>query len=166
MSNKKQGEKEENQAKNKIEKLQAKLKQCEEEKEEYLSGWKRAKANLLNYKKDEQTRLEKARQESKKDFILKVLPVLDSFDRAAKNDELDEGMQQIKKELLSILQQEGVKKIDTDCKFDPKLHQAVEQLPSDEEQGTIIEEITAGYKYKDQVIRAAEVKVAAEENIN
>lgn len=147
--------------KEKIEELKESLEKCEQEKEEYLSGWKRSRANFLNYKKGEQERLEKVKEEAKKGFILKILPVLDSFDRAEENTELKEGVQQIKKELQSILAREGVERIDTSQKFDPNLHEAVEQLPSDKEKGTIIEEVTAGYKYKDQVIRAAEVKVAA-----
>ena len=120
----------------------------------------------MNYKKDEQERLNKAKKEARKEFILKILPVLDSFDRAEESSELKEGIKKIKKELQSILKREGVERIDTDCKFDPNLHEAVEQLPADEEQGTIIEEVTAGYKLKDEVIRAAEVKVAAEQDIN
>lgn len=166
MTNQEQEEQDQVQNSEKIEELQKKLEQCEQEKEEYLTGWKRTKANFLNYKKDEQERLEGAKQEAKEEFILKILPVLDSFDRAEKNIELDEGVKQIKKELQSILKQEGLERIDTDCKFDPKLHEAIEQLPSDKEKGTIVEEVTAGYKLKDEVIRAAEVKVAAKQNVN
>lgn len=156
------------QVKNKVEELKEKLEQCEQEKEEYLSGWKRARADLLNYKKGERQRLEQAKNEGKEELILKTLPVLDSFDRAEKNSEdgLEQGMEQIRKELQSILAQQGVQRIDTEQEFDPALHQAVEQVPSEQEQGTIIEEVNAGYKFKNQVIRAARVKVAAEQEPN
>ncbi|MEF8847460.1 MAG: nucleotide exchange factor GrpE, partial [Candidatus Paceibacterota bacterium] len=151
MTNKEKELQEKKQVSKKIEELKKKLKQCEEEKEKYLSGWKRAKANFLNYKKEEQKRLDRARDEIEKDLILEILPVLDSFDRAEENTELEEGMKQIKKELQSVLKRKGVEKISTNCKFDPNLHEAVEQLPSDEKQGTIVEEVTAGYKFKDEV---------------
>lgn len=168
MTNQEETNSESEQLKKKIEEIEQELEECEEEKEEYLSGWKRARASLLNYKKEEQERLEEAKNKGKKELILKILSVLDSFDRAEKNSEegLEEGVRQIKKELQSILAQEGVERIDTDQEFDPALHEAVEQLPSDEEEGTIVEEVTAGYKFQGKVIRAAEVKVAADQDIN
>lgn len=157
----------ENKLKDKIKELKQELEECEEEKEEYLSGWKRARANLLNYKKEERERLEEAEEEGKKELILKVLSVLDGFDRAKKSSGgLEEGVKQIRKELETTLAQEGVERIDTDQEFDPALHEAVERVPSEEEKGVIVEEVTAGYKFKDQVIRAAEVKVAAEQDVN
>ena len=162
MSNQEETEQEQ-QRKEKIEELKQKLEECEQEKEEFLAGWKRSRADLVNYKKGEQERLKKAGQKARREMILKFLPVLDSFDRAEENsDELSEGLQQIRKELQSILSQEEVERIDTDCKFDPALHEAVEQVSTEKEEGMIVEEIKAGYKHQGQVIRAAKVKVAAE----
>lgn len=151
--------------KDKIEELEQDLEECQREKEKYLSGWQRARADLLNFKKDKEQRLEKAEQKTRRELIEDFLPTLDNLERAknnVKNSELVEGLTQIEKEMRNILESYGVKKIKTEGEqFDPQFHQAVEQVPSEQPEGTVVEEVKAGYKTQQQVIRTAEVKVAA-----
>ena len=73
-----------------------------------------------------------------------------------------EGVELVKKKLVSILEKEGLERIEAvGQKFDPNKHEAMIQVPTnDHEEGTIVEEIRPGYAFKGQVIRPSLVKVA------
>ena len=103
------------------------------------------------------------------DFILKILPVVDNFERglgamtdADKESSFAQGIEMIYKQLTKVLEDEGVTVIEAQGKeFDPMLHNAVMQQPSDEyESGIVIQELQKGYKYKDKVLRHSMVMVA------
>ena len=66
----------------KINKLKEKLKACQEEKEQYLAGWQRERADFINYKRDEEERLKEIRLIQKGKVILEFLSILDSFEKA------------------------------------------------------------------------------------
>ena len=69
------------------------------------------------------------------------------------------------KRLQSLLIKEGVERIQgVGSKFDPDLHEAALRTPSDEEEGTIVEEIRPGYLLKGRVLRASIVKVAEKQS--
>ncbi len=152
--------------------LKKELEETKKKAQEYLDGWKRAKADYIN--------LERRAEEEKKEIInfantvliLKILPVLDSFDQAfrhlkkkEKNDKWIEGIKQIKNQLEEILKSEGVEKIETiGCKFDPQLHEAMACEKNNKfKEDEITEEIKAGYKLRDKVICPAKVKVCKKE---
>lgn len=101
-----------------------------------------------------------------KDIVEKILPVVDSFERgltqAPEDDPFADGMQKIYKQLLTTLEELGVKPIEAVGKeFDPNLHNAVMHV-DDEEAGEniVVEEFQKGYTYKDLVVRHSMVKVA------
>ena len=58
------------------------IKKIQEEREEYLNGWKRAKADLVNYKREESERIDKIRKFCQEGLIYELLNVLDSFELA------------------------------------------------------------------------------------
>ena len=64
----------------KLEDLKKKLEECQKEKDEYLAGWQRARADILNYKKEEMERIEEILKYAGEELILKILPILDNFD--------------------------------------------------------------------------------------
>lgn len=151
-----------------IEDLKKKLEECQKQKDEYLAGWQRARADFLNYKKEEMERIEEILKYAGVGFILKILPILDNFDVAAKklpedfkNDEKVKGILQIKTQLQDFLKSQGVEEIKTiGEKFDPNFHEATEQVElKDKEPGIIIEEIQKGYKINGRLLRPAKVKV-------
>jgi len=115
-----------------------------------------------------QKRLEKEKQDflqfAKKDMITKILPILDNFELALKNtdnkEEFQKGIELIYAELYSMLEKEGIKKIEAKGKFDPHQHEALMAEESDKEKGTIIQELQKGYLLNDKVLRTAKVKVA------
>jgi len=161
-------EKKKEEKSSKQESLRQKLQECEKTRDEYLAGWQRARADFLNYKKEEAERIKQSLEYARKEFILRILPVLDSFDLAEKEIPKDlrnnavEGLLKIKKQFQEFLKSQGVEEIKTKGRrFDPHFHEAVEQVEAKgEESGLIIEEVKKGYILKGEVIRPAKVKVS------
>ncbi|MDP3999139.1 MAG: nucleotide exchange factor GrpE [bacterium] len=152
-----------------IEDLVKELEQCKKEKEEYLNGWKRAKADFINYQKDETKRIDEVMKFSNEMLIRELLPVLDSFQLSlsvmaspAREDAgARRGVEIIQSQFEDILKKHGLEPIKAlGSKFDPSLHEAVEEAESDKESGTVIEELTRGWKLHGRVIRPARVKIA------
>ena len=130
---------------------------------DYLASWKRERADFLNYKKDESQRLRGSIEMIKEDMILELLPILDNIILAEKELPEDsnwtKGFLGIKAQVIDFLKKEGVEEIDClDKKFDPHLHEAVEQIEG-EESGIIVEIIQKGYNLNNKVLRPAKVKV-------
>ena len=145
------------------------LEKCEKQKEEYLAGWQRARADFLNYKKEEMERIGGIVFYAQEEMILKILPTLDNFDLVEKKlpDDLKnnpdiKGIIQIKNQVLDFLKNYGIEAMKVlGEKFDPNFHEAVEQIEiKDKEKGIIVEEIQKGYLIQGKVLRAAKVKVA------
>ena len=104
-----------------------------------------------------------------KDIIEKILPVLDNFERGLgsiseeeKGSAFAQGIEQIYKQFVSVLEDAGVKVIETVGKeFDPNLHNAVMHVEDDAlGENIIAEEFQKGYMYKESVVRHSMVKVA------
>lgn len=137
-------------------KLKKKLKQCQKEKEEYLSQAQRAKADLINYRRRQEQVLEEFKKFGQAGFAAELLPLLDSLSAAQDNGHL----QPIKNQLEQILKRRGLAEIKAvGEKFNPHFHEAVE-MGEGEESGIILEEIQKGYLLNDKVLRPAKVKVA------
>ena len=101
-----------------------------------------------------------------RDIVEKMLPVVDSFERglaqAPEGDAFADGMKLIYKQLMTALEEAGVKPIEAVGKeFDPSFHNAVMHV-EDAEAGDniVVEEFQKGYTYKDSVVRHSMVKVA------
>jgi molecular chaperone GrpE len=97
------------------------------------------------------------------DFAVELLEVMDNFERAEKADGagLREGMEQIKKLLMAILDRHGIRPME--CRglpFDPEQQEAIAYVPSDAEEGIVIDEVVRGYCMQDKVIRCAKVVVS------
>lgn len=136
---------------------------------EYLDNWKRAVADLANYKK----RVEKDRSEylqyANGRLLAKLLDVMDGFDAAFKavppqfkNEPWVEGMRLVEKQLRRVLETEDVKPIEAEGKdFDPNFHEAMvyETSPGVPE-GKVTADFQRGYMLGDRVLRPSRVKVA------
>lgn len=129
----------------------------------------RQMAEFDNYRK--RTDKEKAQNYDigESDFLLKLLPVVDNFERGMsamseedKASSFGQGMELIYKQLTKLLDDEGVKEIEALGKeFDPALHNAVMQQPSEEyESGTVMQVLQKGYTFKDRILRHSMVMVA------
>src|SRR3989344_6905999 len=96
--------------------LKQELKRVKKERDDYLDGWKRAKADLINYKRDELRRLEQVVQFANEEMINDVIIVLDSFELAIasmeKDNPAEKGTEMIKSKLQDVLKKRGVSRIE------------------------------------------------------
>lgn len=145
-------------AEEKIKKIKEQLKKAEQERAEYLAGWQRAKADLINYRKEQEAKISEIFKFANEGLIYEILPALDSFELALGHKE-DEGIRQIYSQLKNILKLNGIEEIQSiGEKFNPELHESVGEVEG-KEQEIIVEEIQKGYKLNNKVIRASKVKV-------
>lgn len=135
--------------------------------EEYLNGWKRAQADLINYKKDENKRFEETVKFGNVLLLGDLLAVLDSFDLAItaleKLGQAEKGIYIIKGQLEDVLKKHGLEKLAVSAGqlFDPDRQEAIAEIEnSGKPPNTIVEEIEAGYLLNGKLIRPARVKVA------
>ena len=149
--------------------LEKLLEDFKKKSEEYLAGWQRARADFLNYKKDEMERIERLLSYAGIEFILKLLPILDNFDitekkipESLKNDDNVKGLLLIKSQIIDFLKSHGIEEIESiGEKFDPQLHEVVGEITArKEELGIIIEEVQKGYKINGELLRPARVKIS------
>ncbi|KKW21251.1 MAG: Protein GrpE [Parcubacteria group bacterium GW2011_GWA1_51_12] len=151
-----------------VKKLKEKLKHCEAEKKEYLDGWQRAKADLVNSRRDEERRLASWRTRLENEVILKFLSVADSFDLALDgrhsehvSPEAEKGFSLIRSQLAEALRELGVSPIEAlGAQFDHNLHEAIDEVESDARDGTVAEELQKGYMRNGELLRPARVKVS------
>ncbi|EGC83930.1 nucleotide exchange factor GrpE [Anaerococcus hydrogenalis] len=133
---------------------------------EYKEKYQRLLADFTNFKKRE----EKARNDFKKfassNLIEELLPVLDNFDRALKDQDKDDsfvqGIVMTRDSLWKVLEKEGLEEIESDgVEFDPNFHHAFQTEENEDfKSNYIIETYQKGYKLNDRVIRPSMVKVA------
>ncbi len=154
------------QAEERVAKLREELKQCEAERREYLDGWQRAKADLINYKKDEARRFEEFAKYAAEGIVAEVMQVLDSFDLALRHEipkDVEKGIVLIRSQLEDILRRRGLEPIAAlGQKFDPARHEAIGEVEAEsgKEEGIVVEELQKGYKLGGRVLRPARVKVS------
>jgi len=130
-----------------------------------LSGWQRAQADFINYKRRTEQEKEEINQLAKATLILNLLPALDDLERAfaalpprlAKASWVD-GIRLIWRKLQTTLEAQGLSEIEAVGEpFDPHLHEAVRQDKGKE--GVVVEEVQKGYKFRDKIIRPTKVVV-------
>lgn len=144
------------------------LEECEKLKEEYLAGWQRARADLLNHKKEEMERVGELLEYARIEFVLKFLPILDNLEIAEgnltdnlKEDDSVKGLLLIKKQIQDFLKNQGLEEIESvGQKLDLNLHEVVAEAEAEGESGVILEEMQKGYKINGRLLRPAKVKVA------
>jgi molecular chaperone GrpE len=157
-------------SKDKTKKLKEDLKVCRKEKEEYLTGWQRAKADYINLHKEIEHLKAINSIHVKEKMVKELLPALDSFDLAFSNKEhwekidkdWQDGIISIQQQLLSGLIKLGIEKIDeANVVFDPNIHQSVNIVKTDDEKKdhTVEKILQIGYKIGERVIRPAKVTI-------
>lgn len=159
----------------KIKKLREELKKCQKEKEEYLAGWQRAKADFINLKREEEKNRLELMKFANKELIMEILSVADSFDMAFVNKEawgkVDQnwrtGVEYIYSQLVSVLEQNDVKQLNPVGEmFDPNIHTSVESVPAEkpEDDHKIVAVIQKGYMMHGSLVRSPKVKVSVVHN--
>lgn len=141
----------------------------DEKIEELTDRLKRQMAEFDNFRKRTEKEKSAMYETGAKSVIEKILPVVDNFERGLmavpeeqKEDPFVQGMDKIYKQIMTTLEEIGVKPIEAvGVEFNPDLHNAVMHV-EDEEAGenVIVEEFQKGYTYRDCVVRYSMVKVA------
>ncbi len=153
-----------------LKKLRADLKQCKKEKEEYLTGWQKERADFANYKKQEDERKANYSESLREHILTRFLSILDSFNIAFSNKEVWEkvdlnwriGIQHIYSQLVSVFEEYGVGEIGSLGEdFNPNVHESIETVETNkkEDNHKIAKVIQKGYKLGNRVIRPARVNV-------
>ncbi len=149
--------------------LEAELEQAKQAKEEFYNRMLRTQADLENFRRRSRQEMEQMSIYGGEALIKKILPVLDSLERAVgcfnektENKSWQEGVDLTLKQFQSILRNEGLEVIPAlNAPFDPEVHEAVSQEPGEQVTApTVIEEMQKGYLYKGKLLRPALVKVA------
>lgn len=127
----------------------------------------RALADFDNYRKRIERERADAAQSGRRDIVLQLLDLADSFDRAfAHAGEAPaawvEGLQSIRRKLLGLLESQGVTPFASLGEpFNPERHEAIGTVDSnDYEPGSVAEELQRGYRWGDSLLRPAKVRVA------
>lgn len=153
-----------------LKKLRADLKACKTEKEEYLTGWQKERAEFSNYRRQEDDRKAIFSEAIRERILTRFLSVIDSFNMAFTNKEswekVDEGwrkgVEYIYSQMNAIFEEYGVKAVGEEGEiFDPNIHQSIDIVETNkkEQDHTIAKVIQKGYKLADRVIRPARVNV-------
>jgi len=123
----------------------------------------RLAADYENFKKRTARERETLISRANERFAIDILEVVDNFERALKTDDthLREGILQIRQLLDAQLLRNGIIPLDAQKKqFNPEEHEAIAHVTSEEPAGTVIDEVSRGYRMYDKVIRYAKVAVS------
>lgn len=152
-----------------IQHLRNRCEEAERLASEEHDNFLRTLAEYTNFRRRAKEELDQARKFGAEDFIIRLLPILDNFDRAIKAAEeigdfnaLHGGVVLTLRQLQDLLTREGVEPIEAvGQEFDPNLHEAVMREDTDEHpDNAVVEEFQRGYTMGDRVIRPSMVKVA------
>jgi molecular chaperone GrpE len=153
-----------------LKKFRADLKQAQKEKQEYLTGWQKERAEFANYRKQEDDRRAMFSESMRERILTRFLTVIDSFNMAFSNKEawekVDEnwrkGVEYIYTQMNAIFEEYGVKALGQEGEdFDPNNHQSIDVVETDKKEldHKVAVVIQKGYKLGDRIMRAARVNV-------
>ena len=156
----------------KLKNLEEALSAEEAKSKEYLDRLKYLQADFENYRRRVEKEFQELIQRGNEKLIVGLLNVMDDLEKAIeaskKTENMSaflEGVEMIYKKLCSILEQEGLTKLEAVGKpFDPNMHEVLVKVPTkDYGDGIVIEEVRKGFMFKGKVVRPSIVKVASEE---
>ena len=145
---------------------EAQLAAARAEADKVREDWLRAKAETDNVRRRSQEDVAKAHRYGQENFAAALLAVKDSLDAAlavenASVESFKEGVELTARQLDAAFEKFAVKEVVPQGeKFDPHRHQAISQVESDQEPGTVVSVLQKGYLLHDRVLRPALVIVA------
>ncbi len=145
--------------------IEEEIKQKDEKINDLVCTLQRMQAEFENYKKRIDKEKEISIKHASDDIIIKILPIIDTFEIAIKNsketNKLSDGMKLIYSQLYSTLEKEGLMQINPiNEKFNPEKHEVLLCEESEKPENTVLEVLQKGYILKDRIIRHAKVKIA------
>lgn len=149
-----------------LEKIKKEVEDLRNVNEEYLAGWKRAKADYANLEAQSGKRLNIALERELADTLLRFLPIYETFAKALEHfmdtpDETRKGLETALQEFWKTFKDLGVEKIKTEGAADPNLHEVImKQEKEGIESEQIIQEAASGYTLNGKLLKPAKVIVA------
>jgi molecular chaperone GrpE len=153
-----------------LKKLRVDLKIAKKEKEEYLTGWQKERAEFANYRKQEDDRKAMVSESLRERILTRFLSVIDSFNMAFANKEAWEkvddnwrkGVEYIYAQMNTIFEEYGVKEVGEEGDdFDPNIHESIDMVETNKKEldHKVAKVIQRGYKLGERVIRPARVNL-------
>ena len=144
------------------------LARLQQERDSYLDGLQRSRADLDNFRKRATQEKLQAASRGKADLLRALLPILDNMRLALQHAEEDadavkEGVRMIWQQVEGFMRDQGIEPVATVGEpFDPAHHEALSTIPATDGQvpDTIVAEIKAGYVFDGQLLTPAQVVVA------
>lgn len=131
------------------------------EVDEWKLKYLRALADYQNLEKRSDERVSHVRMYAAEMVLSRLLPVVDTFSKVQEHIK-DPGLDLAYKELLSVLAEQGVSRIEVVGKeFNPEEMDCIEVVSG--KQNEVVEEVVPGYRFRDKVLRVARVKVGTSE---
>ncbi len=164
------------QAQEHIEALKKQIEELTAKQDEYLNGWKRAQADYVNFKNEQEKHSKELAQFAGMSLVIQFIPLLEHFRNAflqvpeeLKNSEWVKGIQHIQNQMKEALKLLGLEEYNDSVgkPFDPNLHQAVgQEARTDFDDDIVSQEISLGYRYHGRVISPAKVIVNKKSDTN
>jgi len=124
----------------------------------------RLAADFENYRRRMAKEVSEQSARAIEDFAAEILDIVDNMERALNIEDpqnFKEGLEQIYKLLSNVLNRYEIIPLDcVDKPFDPETQEAIAYVPSEKDEGTVIDEVVKGYRMKEQIIRCARVAVS------
>lgn len=144
------------------------LEEMTAERDRYKDQLLRTAADFENYRKRARRDVEDADRRGREETIRELLPVFDNLERAVAAAEtaqdaraVADGVQMVLRLFEDVGTRLGLARVvSIGSSFDPNLHDAVQQVESDEPSGTVVAEVAPGWRLKDKLVRPAMVVVA------
>jgi len=150
----------------KLTKLKRALEVCKKEKEDYLQGWQRAKADYANAERESVKHQTRAAESAETRMIREILDIADTFEGAFAKPPPDspwiQGIRNIFDKLQKFLRQYDIEPIEALGKpFDPTFHEALEvkEVADEAQDGMVVGELQKGYRRGERVLRPSKVSV-------
>lgn len=145
------------------------IEELAEQRDRYLEMWQRANADYQNLRRRGLTDMEAAARRAKESLLHDILRVLDYMDMALATECHSEegrnllvGVRMTRDELSAVLEREGVRPVPEGGAFDPRIHQAVATVETDQvEPGQVVATVRRGYVLGEHPLRHAQVQVSA-----
>jgi len=160
-------------AQQKIDELTQSVDALKKQNEEYLDGWKRAKADYINFKNDQEKRSKELAQFAAYALVMQILPIAEHFRKAfgciteeLRNSEWVKGIEQIYRQLKEVLKGMGIEEMEGSVgkAFDPSCHQAIgNERRDDFDDAVVTQEVDGGYTFYGKVIVPSKVIVNKKE---
>jgi molecular chaperone GrpE len=147
---------------------EARLSAVSQERDQYLDLLRRTQADFENYQKRMQREMQQERRYALCPLAADLLPILDNLSRAVaaaqqagEKGPLVQGVAMVQALFVDVMKRHGIVPIEAlNQPFDPNLHQAVMQRPSDQPANTVIDVVQQGFMIHDRVLRPAAVVVS------